>query len=193
VGTRPLDADRGARVSMRLCVKCRRARTAPISSCGNLSRLVVSTVGARVLKAQPFAIPRRICVRALGIPPARKSRRGERSAEKRRSLRSSVGGRRCHPAGHRCGRPAAPRCDPGRAPLGAPPRLFAVPGHAFGIARFAMPSASSWQGDRSIPRVELRAARVRLVGPVAGAASIPFSGHLMKMPLGGWSNWNIII
>ena len=91
--------------------------------------------------------PGRPVVSFLGSP------RGERSAEKRRSLRGSLSGWRSRST--RFSRRALPACDRGEPPLGAPHAAFSLRRRAALCPRTAKqggpPSASSWQGPIVVP------------------------------------------
>jgi hypothetical protein len=98
-----------------------------------------------------------ICVRGLGTIPSDK-----RGGAERREAQNKA-------ALARCGASLAIGTLASRRSTGG---FLSEPGPRFRRRkRVAMPSASSWQGDRSIPRVEPRAARAVACLPPAGAAS----------------------
>jgi hypothetical protein len=94
------------------------------------------------------------------VAPSHRAPLKARGAERRETQdpRGSLSGRRSRPG--TLARRAAPRCDPGRAPLGAPLAAIFRSRATLSQMAFAPRSASSWQAGRSTRRVEPRVARI---------------------------------
>jgi hypothetical protein len=95
-----------------------------------------------------------------------------------------MGGRRS--ARDTLARRAAPACDRGSAPLGAPPRRLPAPGRASGGHRLMAhtPSASSWRGVLVPPGgARRRPSACSCSSTPAGADPIPTSRSNRFMPL----------